>query len=380
MDRDRLTSLIHDPAHVAAGDLAALQKLTARYPWFAGAHFLHAAGVHAGGGVLADEALRTAAAHIPRRAALYDAVHPAPNGQVRTPEPAAIPPTQERPAGETQPGPTAPMDPPTAEPGARTPPADPDPDTPRVVVVDAVPQAPEAPQEMPEAVAAPPGEAPLSEEPELAQPVDIVAPAAPPGPDPEDVTAAPPADDELDRLVRQAAFAQGYEFLMEHALPPVAPVSSAPEPPARPVDPPAPPPPMPIRGRMRFTDWISAPPTGPVEPIPEPVIKEGPAADMPTTPPPPTDPVDVSALIDRFIEQSAPPPPPRAGFFKPQVVAKQSLDDTAGLVTETLARIHEQQGNYAKAIETYRRLALKYPDKSAYFAGLSKALEARLNK
>jgi TolA-binding protein len=49
-------------------------------------------------------------------------------------------------------------------------------------------------------------------------------------------------------------------------------------------------------------------------------------------------------------------------------------------VTETLARIHEQQGNYAKAIETYRRLALKYPDKSAYFAGLSKALEARLNK
>ena len=86
------------------------------------------------------------------------------------------------------------------------------------------------------------------------------------------------------------------------------------------------------------------------------------------------------SLIDQFIAHSTPPPVARTGFFKPQVVAKQSLDDTSGLVTETLARIHAQQGNLAKAIETYQRLALKYPDKSAYFAALSKALEARLNK
>ncbi len=33
MDRDRLTSLIHDPAHVAAGDLAALSITTDVLLW-----------------------------------------------------------------------------------------------------------------------------------------------------------------------------------------------------------------------------------------------------------------------------------------------------------------------------------------------------------
>ena len=50
------------------------------------------------------------------------------------------------------------------------------------------------------------------------------------------------------------------------------------------------------------------------------------------------------------------------------------------LVTETLARIYEQQGNHAKAIATYRELALKYPAKSAYFAALVQKLEGRTNK
>ena len=41
----------------------------------------------------------------------------------------------------------------------------------------------------------------------------------------------------------------------------------------------------------------------------------------------------------------------------------------------TLARIYEKQGNLPKAIDTYRRLALKYPEKAAYFAALQKNLE-----
>ncbi|MBK7944044.1 MAG: hypothetical protein IPJ85_01475 [Flavobacteriales bacterium] len=87
------------------------------------------------------------------------------------------------------------------------------------------------------------------------------------------------------------------------------------------------------------------------------------------------DPAAASELIDRFIRQQPPEIPPKPAFFTPQQAAKKSLDDTAGLVTETLATIYARQGNIPKAMEAYRRLALKYPDKSAYFAALSKALE-----
>jgi cytochrome c-type biogenesis protein CcmH/NrfG len=50
------------------------------------------------------------------------------------------------------------------------------------------------------------------------------------------------------------------------------------------------------------------------------------------------------------------------------------------MVTETLARIYEKQGNLPKAIDAYYRLALKYPEKGAYFAALAKVLEEQSTK
>ncbi len=62
-------------------------------------------------------------------------------------------------------------------------------------------------------------------------------------------------------------------------------------------------------------------------------------------------------------------------FFSPETRAKESLLENEHLVTETLARIFALQGNTGKAIRAYQILSLKYPQKSAYFAGLIKQLK-----
>ncbi len=130
-------------------------------------------------------------------------------------------------------------------------------------------------------------------------------------------------------------------------------------------------------GRMRFTEWLEVS-SGKVEveSIEAPRLAEsGPSPSIEAEPGFPGGTVDSKALIDQFIQQTLPAPRPKTEFYTPQQAAKRSLDDTAGMVTETLARIYAKQGNTAKAVEAYRKLALKYPDKSAYFAALSKALE-----
>jgi hypothetical protein len=43
---------------------------------------------------------------------------------------------------------------------------------------------------------------------------------------------------------------------------------------------------------------------------------------------------------------------------------------TDELATEALAQIFVEQGHFDKAVEIYRQLILKFPKKSAYFAGL----------
>ena len=73
-------------------------------------------------------------------------------------------------------------------------------------------------------------------------------------------------------------------------------------------------------------------------------------------------------LIDKFITENPSISRPKAEFYNPISVAQNSIIDQENIVSETLAKIYEQQNYFEKAISIYKKLGLKYPEKSRYFA------------
>ncbi|WP_051292691.1 hypothetical protein [Olivibacter sitiensis] len=82
-------------------------------------------------------------------------------------------------------------------------------------------------------------------------------------------------------------------------------------------------------------------------------------------------------IIDRFIKEEPQITPPRADKITLENKARKSAEDESEFVSETLATIYIQQGLYHKAEETYSKLSLKYPEKSAYFADRIEDLRKR---
>jgi len=68
----------------------------------------------------------------------------------------------------------------------------------------------------------------------------------------------------------------------------------------------------------------------------------------------------------------------KAEFYSAAKMARLSVTESDDLVTETLARVFEDQGKYDKAIKAYEKLRLKFPEKSIYFAGRIKAVEEKI--
>jgi len=89
-------------------------------------------------------------------------------------------------------------------------------------------------------------------------------------------------------------------------------------------------------------------------------------------------PKKIDPVIERFIREEPQIKPPQPDKIDLENKARQSAEDQLTLVTETLAKIYEDQGLYPKAIAVYKKLSLKYPEKSAYFAGLIDTLENKL--
>lgn len=85
------------------------------------------------------------------------------------------------------------------------------------------------------------------------------------------------------------------------------------------------------------------------------------------------------SLIDKFI-QADPKIGPMRAKRGPQ--PEEEVEDLSAkrpsfggtLVTESFAKILENQGKIDKAIETYEKLSLKFPEKKAYFADKIEAL------
>jgi tetratricopeptide (TPR) repeat protein len=59
--------------------------------------------------------------------------------------------------------------------------------------------------------------------------------------------------------------------------------------------------------------------------------------------------------------------------------AEKSITENDELTTETLASIYFQQKSYEKAMEAYKKLSLKYPEKSVYFATRIEEIEKLKN-
>ena len=79
-------------------------------------------------------------------------------------------------------------------------------------------------------------------------------------------------------------------------------------------------------------------------------------------------------LLDKFIQKN-PKIVPQENI-KPKVNIKESTKfDKNELMTETLAKVYLEQKKYKKAIQAYKILSLKYPEKSGFFADQIQAVK-----
>ena len=101
--------------------------------------------------------------------------------------------------------------------------------------------------------------------------------------------------------------------------------------------------------KKSFSEWLSLSNVSPIDRSNETVSKS-------------TD----SAMINDFIEKN-----PKIGSSKTSLDIKNDnliFNEQETLMTETLAEIYLSQNNFDKAIQSYKILSLKYPEKSGFFA------------
>ena len=85
-----------------------------------------------------------------------------------------------------------------------------------------------------------------------------------------------------------------------------------------------------------------------------------------------------SAIIEAFLQKENPRiGTPREVDESVEKWASQGLLEDESIVTETMAKLYAQQGQMKRARKAFKLLALKYPDKSVYFAAQLKKLSKK---
>lgn len=83
-------------------------------------------------------------------------------------------------------------------------------------------------------------------------------------------------------------------------------------------------------------------------------------------------------LINEFIEKEPSISRPKKEFFSPSKKAKESVDESGLIYSETLANIYMLQGNFLLALKAYEHLYLTNPEKKAIFAKKIEELKQKI--
>jgi hypothetical protein len=140
----------------------------------------------------------------------------------------------------------------------------------------------------------------------------------------------------------------------------------------------------PPSGRSHFAQWLAQrahqsgfesdvaplPDSVPAAATRQPASPTGPSASSPPAQPAAPD----HPLIQAFIDKAPKMGPIREVAGEVEDLARKSIEEDEEVVTETMARILAAQGATARARKMYQLLALKFPEKSTYFALQSRKL------
>lgn len=83
--------------------------------------------------------------------------------------------------------------------------------------------------------------------------------------------------------------------------------------------------------------------------------------------------------IEEFLKNKNSIPKKKVSFFSPVEMAKKSDIIEGDIVSETLAKVYEDQERFSEAILTYEKLILLFPQKETYFASRIENLRKRID-
>ena len=129
--------------------------------------------------------------------------------------------------------------------------------------------------------------------------------------------------------------------------------------------------------KYSFSEWLSLTSNKPLDP--KPIKVEEKKVDEEKIKPKVSKKIDQEKKhkfdrIDKFIANNPKIVPTEQKNTKIDISSSTKIDKSE-LMTETLARVYLEQKKYKKAIQAFKILSLKYPEKSSFFADRIKAVE-----